>query len=46
MINAVGREIPEELLVNGKVVDAAFIPGAERTLRLAKACGMYGGDLV
>ena len=32
--------------VNGKMVDAAFIPGAERTLRLAKACGMYEGDLV
>ena len=32
--------------VNGKIVDAAFIPGAERTLRLAKACGMYEGDLV
>ncbi len=32
--------------VNGKMVDIAFIPGAERTLRLAKACGMYEGDLV
>lgn len=32
--------------VNGKMVDAAFIPGAERTLKLAKACGMYEGDLV
>ncbi len=32
--------------VNGKMVDAAFIPGAEHTLRLAKACGMYEGDLV
>lgn len=32
--------------VNGKMVDAAFIPGAQRTLRLAKACGMYEGDLV
>lgn len=32
--------------VNGKMVDIAFIPGAERTLKLAKACGMYGGDLV
>ena len=29
--------------VNGKMVDVAFIPGAERTLRLAKACGMYEG---
>ena len=32
--------------VNGKLVDVAFIPGAERTLKLAKACGMYEGDLV
>ena len=32
--------------VNGKMVDLAFIPGAERTLKLAKACGMYEGDLV
>ena len=33
-------------LVNGKMIDVAFIPGAERTLKLAKACGMYEGDLV
>ncbi len=32
--------------VNGKMIDLAFIPGAERTLKLAKACGMYEGDLV
>lgn len=32
--------------VDGKMVDVAFIPGAQRTLRLAKACGMYEGDLV
>ena len=32
--------------VNGKMIDVAFIPGAERTLKLAKACGMYEGDLV
>ena len=32
--------------VNGKMVDIAFIPGAERTLRLAKAVGLYEGDLV
>jgi len=32
--------------VDGKMVDLAFIPGAERTLRLAKACGLYEGDLV
>jgi len=31
--------------VDGKMIDIAFIPGAERTLRLAKACGMYKGDL-
>lgn len=32
--------------VDGKMVDLAFIPGAQRTLRLAKACGLYEGDLV
>ncbi len=32
--------------VDGKMIDIAFIPGAERTLRLAKACSMYEGDLV
>ena len=32
--------------VDGKMIDIAFIPGAERTLKLAKACGMYEGDLV
>ena len=32
--------------VDGKMVDLAFIPGAQRTLKLAKACGMYEGDLV
>lgn len=32
--------------VNGKMIDIAFIPGAERTLKLAKASGMYEGDLV
>ena len=32
--------------VDGKMIDIAFLPGAERTLRLAKACGMYEGDLV
>lgn len=32
--------------VDGKMIDIAFIPGAERTLRLARACGMYKGDLV
>ena len=32
--------------VNGNLVEVAFIPGAERTLKLAKACGMYEGDLV
>lgn len=32
--------------VDGKMVDVAFIPGAQRTLKLAKACGMYEGDLV
>lgn len=32
--------------VDGKMIDIAFLPGAERTLRLAKAYGMYEGDLV
>ena len=32
--------------VDGKMIDIAFLPGAERTLRLGKACGMYKGDLV
>lgn len=32
--------------VDGKMIDIAFLPGAERTLRLAKVCGMYEGDLV
>lgn len=32
--------------VDGKMIDIAFIPGAERTLRLARASGMYEGDLV
>ena len=32
--------------LDGRMIDIAFIPGAERTLRLAKACGMYEGDLV
>lgn len=32
--------------LDGRMIDSAFIPGAERTLRLAKACGMYEGELV
>ena len=32
--------------VDGKMIDIAFLPGAERTLRMAKACGLYEGDLV
>ena len=32
--------------VDGKMIDVAFIPGAERTLRLARACGMYEGELI
>ena len=47
------REIDEKkaqgigvFTVDGKMIDIAFIPGAERTLRLAKACKMYEGDLV
>ena len=32
--------------VDGKMIDIAFIPGAERTLKLARACGLWEGDLV
>ena len=32
--------------VDGKMIDIAFLPGAERVLKLARACGMYDGDLV
>ena len=32
--------------LDGKMIDLAFIPGAEHTLKLAKACGMYNGGLV
>jgi citrate lyase subunit beta/citryl-CoA lyase len=31
--------------LDGKMLDIAFLPGAERTLALAKACGLYEGDL-
>lgn len=31
--------------VDGKMIDIAFLPGAERTLKLAKACGIYKGEL-
>ena len=31
--------------LNGKMIDAAFVPGAQRVLRLAKASGVYEGDL-
>ena len=31
--------------VDGKMIDIAFIPGAERTIALAKASGVYKGDL-
>ena len=33
------------LTVDGKMIDIAFLPGAERTIALAKACGMYKGEL-
>ncbi|MPM81242.1 (3S)-malyl-CoA thioesterase [bioreactor metagenome] len=33
-------------VVDGKMIDVAFLPGAERTLRLAKACGLYEGELI
>ena len=32
--------------VDGKMIDIAFVPGARRNLKLAKACNMYKGDLV
>lgn len=32
--------------VDGKMIDLAFYDGAKRTLMLAKAAGMYKGDLV
>ncbi|MGE5678463.1 MAG: aldolase/citrate lyase family protein [Pseudomonadota bacterium] len=31
--------------VDGKMIDIAFLPGAERTIAIAKACGIYEGDL-
>lgn len=31
--------------VNGKMIDIAFIKDAERIIKLAKACGVYHGDL-
>ena len=31
--------------VDGKMIDVAFLPGAERTIKLAKASGIYEGDL-
>ena len=32
-------------LLNGKMLDIAFVEGAERTIALAKASGVYKGDL-
>ncbi len=31
--------------LNGKMLDIAFLPGAERVIQLAKASGLYKGDL-
>ncbi len=31
--------------INGKMIDIAFVPGAERVIELAKAIGIYQGDL-
>ena len=31
--------------VDGKMIDIAFYPGAKRTIELAKAAGVYEGDL-
>lgn len=33
-------------MMDGKMLDIAFLPGAKRTLALAKVCGIYKGDLV
>lgn len=33
-------------VVNGQMLDIAFVEGAKRTLELAKASGLYKGDLV
>lgn len=49
---AVVREIREKsaqgigvFTVNGKMIDIAFLPGAERMIGMAKAAGVYEGDL-
>ena len=46
------REIDEKkaqgigvFTVNGKMIDIAFYDGAKRTLNLAKAAGVYKGEL-
>ena len=31
--------------IDGKMIDIAFLPGAARTIALAKACGIYKGEL-
>ena len=31
--------------LNGKMIDVAFVPGAERVLQLARASGLYKGEL-
>lgn len=50
---AVVREIDDKkakgigvFTVNGKMIDIAFYDGAKRTLMMAKASGVYKGDLV
>ncbi|MCL1992187.1 MAG: CoA ester lyase [Spirochaetes bacterium] len=32
--------------LDGKMLDVAFLPGAQRVLKMAKASGLYEGDLV
>lgn len=32
-------------MLNGKMIDIAFLEGAQRTIALAKAAGVYGGEL-
>ena len=31
--------------VDGKMIDIAFYDGAQRTIKMAKAAGVYEGDL-
>ena len=39
------RKAKEVFTVDGKMIDIAFYDGAKRTLAMAKAAGVYKGDL-